>query len=83
MVDRLRRDALAKDAGVAADASGFTGVVLNLIVSATEEVDEALAVARCCGGTIIKPGQQARWGGYFGHFADPDGNIWEVAMASD
>ena len=22
-------------------------------------------------------------GGYFGHFADPDGNIWEVAMASD
>ena len=31
------------------------------------------------GGTPIKPGHKASWGGYIGFFADPDGHLWEVA----
>jgi hypothetical protein len=31
------------------------------------------------GGRIVKPAQQADWGGYAGYFADPDGFLWEVA----
>jgi len=30
------------------------------------------------GGEIAKPAQRARWGGYFGYFADPDGYLWKV-----
>lgn len=77
-----KREALAKDAGVDAGGSGFTGVVLNYIASTTDQVDETLTQAKLAGGTIIKPPQKAQWGGYFGHFADPDGYIWKVAASS-
>lgn len=72
-------DALAGDAGVAADGSGFRGVTLNYIVPSTERVDEVLAQAERAGGEIAKPVQRAPWGGYFGYFADPDGYLWKVA----
>ena len=29
--------------------------------------------------SIVKPAQEADWGGYSGYFADPDGVLWEVA----
>ena len=38
-----------------------------------------LAEAEAAGGTILKPAQDAFWGGYSGYFADPDGHPWEVA----
>ena len=76
------RDALAKDAGVDADGQGFAGVVFNFIVTSTDQVDEMLEQAKRGGGVVVRPGQQAKWGGYFGHFADPDGQLWKVAMAS-
>lgn len=77
-----KREALAKDAGVDAGGSGFTGVVLNYIASSADQVDEALTQAKQAGGTIVKPAQKAQWGGYFGHFADPNGYIWKVAASS-
>ncbi|HVH65091.1 MAG TPA: VOC family protein [Candidatus Acidoferrum sp.] len=77
-----KREALAKDAGVDAGGSGFTGVVLNYIAPSADQVDEALTQAKQAGGTIVKPAQKAQWGGYFGHFADPDGYIWKVAASS-
>ena len=43
------------------------------------EVDKVLAQAQVAGGRIVKPAQKAFWGGWYGYFADPDGNIWEVA----
>ena len=38
-----------------------------------------LAEAVTAGGTLLDPGNEAFWGGYTGHFADPDGYPWEVA----
>jgi predicted enzyme related to lactoylglutathione lyase len=72
------RKVLAEDAGVAPDGSGFRGVTFSYVVRSQERVDAVLAEAERAGGTIAKPGQQARWGGYFGYFADPDGNLWKV-----
>ena len=42
-----------------------------------------LATAEKAGGKIIKPAQKAFWGGWYGYFADPEGNLWEVAHNPD
>ena len=44
-----------------------------------DEVDEVLATAEQAGGRIVKPAQRAFWGGWYGYFADTEGNLWEVA----
>ena len=36
-------------------------------------------MAEKAGGRIVKPAQRAFWGGWYGYFADTEGNIWEVA----
>jgi catechol 2,3-dioxygenase-like lactoylglutathione lyase family enzyme len=41
-------------------------------------VDSELAKAVAAGGTILKPGQRAAFGGYHGYLADPDGFQWEI-----
>jgi uncharacterized protein len=77
-----QRDALAADAGVPADGSGFRGFAFNYIVRSEGRVDEVLAEAERAGGKIVKPGQSPQWGGYFGYFSDPDGNLWKVAAGA-
>jgi uncharacterized protein len=72
-------DALARDAGVASERSGFRGVALAHNVPRREDVDATLAEAVRAGAGLIKPAEQADWGGYSGYFADPDGHLWEVA----
>jgi len=37
--------------------------------------------AKRAGGKLVKPAQNAQWGGYFGYFSDPDGHLWKVATA--
>jgi catechol 2,3-dioxygenase-like lactoylglutathione lyase family enzyme len=73
------RDALAADAGLPAAGSGFGGIALAYNTRSREEVDTVLAEAAAAGATIPKPAADAFWGGYSGHFADPDGHLWEVA----
>jgi hypothetical protein len=74
------RAALADDAGVVdAGAGGFASVALAYNTRSKAEVDAVLAEAARAGARILKPGQDAFWGGYTGYFADPDGHIWEVA----
>ena len=73
------RDELAKDANVAADGHGFSGISLAYNARSREEVDAVLAEVETAGGRILKRGQEAFWGGYSGYFADPDGYLWEVA----
>lgn len=83
-------NALAADASVPADGSGFRGVTLNYIIEGGEKpgsggsgsearIAEVIAQAKKAGATILKPAQKAQWGGYFGHFTDPDGYIWKVS----
>jgi catechol 2,3-dioxygenase-like lactoylglutathione lyase family enzyme len=67
------RQALAEDATVPAEGSGFTGVTLAHNVASEAEVDALLKQAVAAGGTLVKPGQRVFWGGYSGYFADPDG----------
>jgi hypothetical protein len=76
------REELAADAGVSADGSGFRGFTFNYLVRSEERVDAVLADAERAGGTIVRPGQPGEWGGYFGYFADPDGNLWKVASGA-
>lgn len=73
------RDALAEDANVPPEGSGFTGVTLAHNVGSQREVDTVLTEAEAAGATIVKPAWEAFWGGYSGYFADPDGHLWEVA----
>jgi predicted lactoylglutathione lyase len=73
------RQALADDAGVPNAKPGFSGVALAWNGRSEAEVDSALAEAVAAGARLIKTGQKTFWGGYAGHFADPDGHLWEVA----
>lgn len=54
------------------------GLTLSHNVDSPAEVDSAMEAAVDAGATVIKPPQKAEFGGYHGHFADPNGLIWEV-----
>jgi catechol 2,3-dioxygenase-like lactoylglutathione lyase family enzyme len=70
---------LAKDAHLPAEGSGFGGITIAYNARTRNEVDAVLAEARAAGAKILKPAEEAFWGGYSGYFADPDGHPWEVA----
>ncbi|HYD70389.1 VOC family protein [Azospirillum sp.] len=73
------RAALAQDATVPEQGSGFRGVTLAHNVATKDEVAAVLAEAVAAGATLVKPAQDVFWGGHCGYFADPDGHLWEVA----
>jgi catechol 2,3-dioxygenase-like lactoylglutathione lyase family enzyme len=73
------RDELAKDATVSVESSGFSGVTLAHNAPSKEGVDRAFAEAIAAGATAVKRPEDVFWGGYSGYFADPEGNLWEVA----
>jgi uncharacterized glyoxalase superfamily protein PhnB len=72
-------DLLAEDAKVGPKAAGFGGITLAINVPRKEDVAPLLEAAVRAGGTLLKPAQDAFWGGHTGYFADPDGYPWEVA----
>lgn len=73
------RDELANDANVASEGAGFNGIALAYNARTRAEVDSVLREAETAGARILKPAQNAFWGGYSGYFADLDGFLWEVA----
>jgi predicted lactoylglutathione lyase len=73
------RHELAKDANVAPDGHGFNGISLAYNTRSRAEVDSVLTDAAAAGGRLVKPAQEAFWGGYSGYFSDPDAFLWEVA----
>jgi hypothetical protein len=75
-------EALAEDAGVAPDGSGFRGITLAYIVRSEDRVDAVLAEAARVGGKIARAARRSSWGGYSGYFTDPDGYLWEVASGA-
>jgi len=70
---------LAKDANIAADGQGFAGFAIAYNARSRDEVNAVLAEAAAAGAKILKPAQEAFWGGYSGYFCDPDNFPWEVA----
>ena len=73
------REALAQDAGVSPQGSGFAGITIAHNVASEAAVDELMEQAISAGAQLVKPAQKVFWGGYSGYFADPDGYLWEVA----
>jgi predicted lactoylglutathione lyase len=73
------RHELAKDALVSAEGQGFSGITLAHNTRSRAEVDSVLLEAAAAGAKIVKPAEEAFWGGYSGYFSDPDGFLWEVA----
>ena len=73
------REALAEDATVSPEGSGFESFSLAHNVHTEAEVDEVMNHAVSVGATLVKKPQKVFWGGYSGYFKDPDGHLWEVA----
>jgi hypothetical protein len=65
--------------GAPGSALPVTGLTLSQNAGSSAEVDQTVGAALAAGATIVKPPQQAAFGGYHGHFADPNGLIWEIA----
>ncbi|MBN9069257.1 MAG: VOC family protein, partial [Rhizobiales bacterium] len=72
------RKSAEPDAGIVF-GEGVSRVYLAYNTRSDAEVDEVLAKAERSGGRIVKPSGRAFWGGWYGYFADPEGNLWEVA----
>lgn len=72
-----RKD-LSHEAKVPLSPPSSSEMTIGHNVSSKEEVDMIMELARKAGATITDPAHEAFWGGYSGHFMDPDGHLWEV-----
>ena len=73
------KEALARDVGVQATGGGSESFAIAYNTRSKEEVDDLLAEVETAGAKVIKPAEEAFWGGYSGYFRDLDGHLWEVA----
>ena len=71
--------ALADDAQVSPDGTGFRGVTLAMNLASTVEVDAVFAEWVAAGATSVVEPHTAFWGGYSSYVADLDGHLWELA----
>jgi predicted lactoylglutathione lyase len=71
--------ALADDAKVPAEGSGFRGVTLAMNLATVADVDEVFAEWVAAGATPMVEPHTAFWGGYSSYVADLDGHLWEIA----
>jgi catechol 2,3-dioxygenase-like lactoylglutathione lyase family enzyme len=74
-------DALAEEASMPppADTERFAGFTCAVVVQSEEMVDAAIEMVREAGGLILAEPVAREWGGRSGYFADPEGNVWEIA----
>jgi catechol 2,3-dioxygenase-like lactoylglutathione lyase family enzyme len=74
-------DALAEEASMPppADTERFAGFTCAVVVQSEEMVDAAIEMVREAGGRILAEPVAREWGGRSGYFADPEGNVWEIA----
>ena len=70
---------LAKEAGVAPTSSRLGVMAIGHNVGSKDEVDAVMKQAERAGAVITDPARVRFWGGYGGHFHDPDGHLWEIA----
>lgn len=73
------RDSLAHGSGLPRTEPSPTDFSLGHNVGSREEVDSVMEQAERAGARIVQPAESTFWGGYAGHFQDPDGHLWEVA----
>lgn len=78
------REALMEDVGQSVPGPrGSPGLALAYNTRTPAEVAAVLSAAEAAGGRIVKPAQQAFWGGLQGYFEDTEGHLWEVAWNPD
>lgn len=59
---------------------GVDGLTLSHNVDSRDAVESTIARWEAAGATVVKPAQEAAFGGIFhGHVEDPNGVIWEIA----
>lgn len=76
------RESAEEDAGISF-GNAPSRVYLAYNTRSDAEVDEVLGQAQKAGGRIVKAAGRAFWGGWYGYFADIEGNVWEVAHNPD
>ena len=74
-------DLLAGEADMLPSASTgrFPGFTCAVLVEKEATVDEAIETVREAGGRVLAEPVAREWGGRSGYFADPEGNVWELA----
>lgn len=72
-----RKD-ISHEAKVPLSAASSTEFTIGHNVESRAEVDRVMELAKKAGAVISDPAHETFWGGYSGHFQDPDGHIWEV-----
>ncbi len=77
------RKSAEEDTGVTFGRPPPSAIYLAYNTRSDAEVEEVLVTAEKAGGRIVKPAQRAFWGGWYGYFADTEGNLWEVAHNKD
>lgn len=70
---------LAKEAGAPVAEARPGAVSIGHNVGSREEVDAVMQEAERAGALVTSPARERFWGGYAGHFRDPDGHLWEIA----
>jgi len=73
-----KRKDIAHEAKVELSPISSTEFTLGHNVSSRKEVDKVMEQAQQAGAIITDPAHETFWGGYSGHFQDPDGHLWEV-----
>ncbi|HVV93800.1 MAG TPA: VOC family protein [Hyphomicrobiales bacterium] len=73
-------DALAEDAALSPEGSGFRAISLARNARSEAEADALVDAFVAAGGRLVKRPSKVFWGGYSGYVADPDGHLWEIAF---
>lgn len=77
------RESISRETDIPLSGPAATDFTLGHNVRSREEVDQVMAEAEAAGAVIVKPAQETFWGGYAGHFQDPDQHLWEVVWNPD
>ena len=73
------RASLARDAKVPVSPPSPSELSIGHNVASRHEVDAVMEQAERAGARVTDRARDTFWGGYAGHFQDPDGHLWEVA----
>lgn len=69
---------IAKDANTNETGPSPTELTLGHNVGSKEAVDSVMRVADEAGAEVTDTSRDREWGGYSGHFLDPDDHVWEI-----
>ena len=70
-----------KNSSAANGSQQSNNITISYSAKTKDDVDKVLNEAKLAGGKIIRAAENTPWGGYSGHFCDPDGHLWEAVYA--